>query len=347
MKRGKEIRRKEPRPHQPATKNRGTIALTGSGYKGLSLLRWLENAPEFSRVLFLDHKKPTEVLKKTKFYRLDLTETLADVKLYEILAEEKVDTIIHTALPITPPRNVAWAHELLSVGSMYVCNAAAEAKVRKLILASTADVYGAFPDNPAYITENLVPRGYLKSKFFADKIDAEKQFLKFAKKYPHTVVTILRPATILGPTIQSYKTRYMSRFFVPTVLGFDPLVQFLHEADLLHAFQLAALKDCPGIFNLASKGVMPLSKAIKLIGKIPLPLSLFGLKSLVQLLWFLDISPAPATHLDFLKYSSVLAIERAEQKLGWVPRYTCKETLLEFVGAERLREIRLHEEVPT
>ncbi len=326
-----------------AKKTYPTVALTGSGYKGLSILRWLENSPEFPRVVFLDHKKPTEVLKKTKYYRIDLTETLADVKLYEILAEEKVETLIHTALPITPPRNMARAHELLSVGSMYVCNAAAEAKVRKLILASTADVYGAFPDNPAYITENQTPRGFLKSKFFADKIDAERQFLNFAKKYPQSVVTILRPATILGPKIQSYKTRYLSRWFVPTVLGFDPLVQFLHEDDLLRAFQMVTLRDCPGIFNLASKGVLPLSKAIKLMGKIPLPLSLIGLKSLVQTLWFLDISPAPATHLDFLKYSCVVATDRAEAA-GWTPRYTCKETLLEFVGAERLREIRLQEE---
>ncbi|MFO1462490.1 MAG: NAD-dependent epimerase/dehydratase family protein [bacterium] len=320
-----------------------TVALTGSGFKGLSVLRWLENSPEFPRVIFLDHKKPTEILKKTKFYRVDLTETLADVKLYEILAEEKVDTLIHTALPITPPRNVAWAHELLSVGSMYVCNAAAEAKVRKLILASTADVYGAFPDNPAYITEKQAPRGGLRSKFFADKVDAEKQFLKYAQKYPESVVTILRSATILGPTIQSYKTRYLSRLLVPTVLGFDPLVQFLHESDLLRAFQMVTLKDCPGIFNLAGPGVMPLSKAIKLMGKIPLPLSLIGLKSLVQLLWFLDISPAPATHLEFLKYSCVIATDRAEAA-GWKPQYSCKETLLEFVGAERLREIRLQEE---
>src|SRR5262249_46871651 len=92
------------------------IALTGSGFKGTSFLRWLENSPEFSHVVFLDHKKPTIVLKKTKFYRIDLTETLADVKLYEILAQEGVDTLIHTALPITPPRNMAWAHEFIAVG---------------------------------------------------------------------------------------------------------------------------------------------------------------------------------------------------------------------------------------
>ena len=342
MKRARKKPKSSPKP-SPKTLY-PPVAITGSGFKGMALLRWLENSPEFPRVVFLDYRKPTEVLKKTKFYRIDLTETLADVQLYEILAQEGIETLVHTAMPITPPRNMAWAHELLSVGSVYVCNAAAEAGVRKMILASTADVYGAFPDNPAYLTEDQAPRGGLKSRFLADKIDAERQYLKYSRKYPDSVMTILRPATILGPTIQSYKTRYLQRALVPTVLGYDPLVQFIHEADLFQAFQHAIRKDCPGIFNLASKGVIPLSRAIRLMGKMPLPLSLLGLKTLVQTLWFLDISPAPATHLDFLKYSCLVAWERAEEVMGFAPRYNCKETLLEFVGAQRLRDIRLQEE---
>lgn len=333
-------RKKSPKP---LPKKIGPIALTGSGYKGVSLLRWLDQDPRFSRVIFLDHKKPPQSLKKAQFYRLDLTETLADVHLAEILKKEKIETLIHTAFPITPPHNVALAHEVISVGSMYVCNAAAEAGVHKMILSSTADVYGAFPDNPNYITENQTPRAGLKSRFLADKIDAENQFLRFAKKNPKSVATILRPCTILGPHIKSYKTRYLSRFFVPTVLGFDPLVQFIHEADLLRAFQIATLKDCPGIFNLAGRGVLPLSTAIRTMGKIPVPLSLLGLKSLVQLLWFTGISPAPATHLDFLKYMCVVATDRAEREMGFEPRFSSREALLDFMGAERLREFKLHE----
>jgi len=115
-------KKKEKKMNAPAPM--GPIALTGSGYKGSSLLRWLENDPELPRVIFLDKKKPLQNLQKTKFYRLDLTETLADVQLFEILKKEGIETLVHTALPATPPRNMAVAHELMSVGSMYVCNAA-------------------------------------------------------------------------------------------------------------------------------------------------------------------------------------------------------------------------------
>jgi UDP-glucose 4-epimerase len=328
----------------PEKKKYGTIALTGGGYKGLSLLRWLEEDPAFPKVIFLDYKKPPETLKKTKFYRLDLTETLADVKLAEILKQEKVDTLVHTAFPITPPRSLSRSHELISVGSMYVCNAADAAKVRKLILASTADVYGAFADNPNYLTEKHPARAGLKSRFFADKIDAENRFLKYAKKNPGSVVTILRPATILGPSISSYKTVYFSTFFVPTILGYDPLVQFLHEEDLLRAFKEVIRNDYPGIFNLAGKGIIPLSKAIRLMGKINIPLPLTGLKTLAQILWYLNISPAPASSLEYLKYLWVISIDKAEKEMGFKPQYSCKQALIDFVGAERLRMVKLQDE---
>ncbi len=321
----------------------GTVAVTGSGYKGSALLRWLENDRSIPKAIFLDHKKPSLHLKKTKFYRIDLTETLVDVQLKEIFEKEKVDTLVHTAIPITPPHNVARAHELLSVGSMYICNAAAAAHVRKLILASTAEVYGAFPDNPNYLTEKQSARGGENYQFIADKIDAENRFLVYARKNPGTVVTILRPATILGPHIQSFKTHYLSRLIIPTVLGFDPLVQFIHEKDLLRAFQCVVKKDFPGIFNLASRGVIPLSRAIQLLGKINLPMTLSAMKPLAQLLWYLDISPAPASYLDYLKYMVVMDTEKAEKEMGFAPDYSCKEALMDFVGAERLRDVKLKE----
>lgn len=331
-----------PKTH---TSKKETIALTGSGFKGLKLLEWFENDPRFTKVIYLNHRKPDITLRKSKFYRTDLTETLADVKLAELLKKEKVSTLIHTAIPITPPHNLARAHELISVGSMYLCNAAAAAGVRKLILSSTADVYGAFANNPNYLTENHPTRGGIKSRFLADKIDAEKYFLKYAKDHPKSTVTILRPTTLLGPTIKSFKTRYLSRAIVPTVLGYDPMVQFIHEDDMLNAFKEVVLTDHPGIFNLASRGVIPLSKAIALMGKIRLPLSLLGLRTLVQSLWYLDISPAPANRLDFLKYLSCVSTQKAEKELGFQPRYDCKAALLDFVGAQRLREVKLEDGV--
>jgi UDP-glucose 4-epimerase len=281
-------------------------------------------------------------LRKTRFYKLDLTETLADVTLSEILKKEKVGTLLHAAFPSTPPRNEAMAHELVAIGSFYIYNACAAAGVRKIVMASTTDVYGAFPTNPNFLTEDMPPKGNLQDKLIADKVDAEKQALKYQQKHPGSVITIIRPCTILGPTIDTYKTRYLRRPIVTTMLGFDPLVQFIHEADVINAFVKVIEEDHPGIFNLAGDGVLPLSRVIEICGKFNLKLTQIGFKTLVQLLWFADIAPAPASHVNFLRYLCV-ADNRKIKKMGFMPRYSTKETLLSFVGSERIRQFNLAE----
>src|SRR3989338_6574118 len=147
------------------------IALTGTaGFVGSCLLRELEKDPRYRKIVAIDHRKPPFETKKTKFYRLDVTETLADATLLEIFKKEAVDTVVHAAFPVSPPHDLAWAHELVSVGTMYVLDACAAKKIRKLVMASTTEVYGAHPTNPNFLTEDHPQRGGFKSRFLADKI---------------------------------------------------------------------------------------------------------------------------------------------------------------------------------
>lgn len=322
-----------------------TIALTGTaGFVGSSLLRELENDPRYKRIIAIDFRKPPFETRKTKFYRFDLTETLADSKLLEILEKENVGTVIHTAFPVSPPHDLAWAHELVSVGTMYVLDAcAASKKVRKFIMASTTEVYGAHPTNPNFLSENHPLRGGFKSRFLRDRIEAEVQVQKYSKKHPETVVTILRPCTILGPHIKNYKTSWLQRPVILTVMGYDPLFQSVHEDDVVRAFKMAIDKDYPGVFNIVGDGVIPLSNALKLAGKLTVAIPAPVLYPMTQLAWYLNIFPAPASRLDFLKYILVADGEKAKKTMGFAPQYSTKEALLSFIGAQRLREVHLLE----
>ena len=81
----------------PANK---TIVITGtSSFRGAALLKALENDPQYQSIVAVDYKKPPFQTRKTRFHKLDLTETLADVHLAEILTKEKCDTLIHCAIP--------------------------------------------------------------------------------------------------------------------------------------------------------------------------------------------------------------------------------------------------------
>ncbi len=319
------------------------IAVTGGGFKAKQILQMLDQDHHFNKVISLDFKPSKVQLERTKFYKLDLTENLADIHLAEILKKENIDTLIHTAFPITPPRNLSLAHEIISVGSMYICNAAAAANIKKLMVTTTTDIYGAFADNPNYLTEEHPIRAFRLSSFLKDKCDAEKEFLRFSKKHPETIVTILRPCTIMGPHVDSFKTKYFNLPIIPTILGYDPLMQFIHEDDFIESVRLSLNKNCSGIYNIVGQGVLPLSKIIALSGKFTIPCSFIVLKALVQPLWYLDLLPAPASYINYLKYLCVAAGDKAEQELGFKAKYTTKDAFLSFVGAERLRSVHLVE----
>ena len=313
-----------------------SIAITGtSGFLGRSLLEllWKE---EKHRVVSLDRQPLPRKFSKIAHYNVDLTAADIHKNLLSILKKERCRTLVHAALFSKPPHNLEESHELQSVGTMHLLHAAAKANLHKLILISTTDVYGAFPENPNFLTEEHLPRAHRLSPFLKDKIDAEIQFQNFAKKYPHRVVTILRPATILGPRINNFKTHFLQNPLVPMVLGYDPLFQFVHETDVFRNLQKVLSEDHAGVFNIVGEGVLPLSRAIAIIGKIPLPLPEFLLLPAAATGWYLNVAPTPPDHINFLKYHCIADGEKAKRKLHLKPVYTSQEALLSF-GVRGLR----------
>lgn len=322
-------------------KEESVVIIGCNGFLGKAILKYLETNSRYKKVVAIDRQKPSLTLKKTKYYKLDLTATMADVSLAEILKKENCDVLIHTALPISPMHNEALSHEVIAIGTFYVFNACAAAGVRKIVMSSTSDVYGAFAENPNFLTEDMPTKGYLQNRFLKDKVDAERQAIKYQKKHSEAIVTILRHATILGPTINSFKTRYLRRSVVMTMLGFDPLIQFVHEDDTIRAFKQFVDEDHAGIFNLGADGVLPLSRVIRLLGSINLKLTQTAFKTLVQLLWYADFSPAPASFADFLRYICVVDNTKIKKELNFKFQYTTKEALLSFVEAQRLKDMKL------
>lgn len=322
-----------------ATQNKGCVALLGAtGIIGSRTLKYLESSKKYAKVIVIDHRKPEVPLKKSKFHKLDLTAPMADAQLAEILKKEKCDTLIHTAMPTSPIKNLDYAHELIAIGTYYIFNACHAAGVRKVVMSTTTDVYGAFPTNPNYLTEDMKLNGHRQDRMLADRIDAEKQAMRFQKKNPDAVVTIFRHCTILGPGLDTYKTRYLRRPVVLTMLGYDPLVQFVHVDDLANAFQKLIEKDHAGIYNFAGDGVLPLSRVIELSGSVNMPVTLSVFKNLVQFLWNMDISPAPASWADFLRYLCVADNNKFKDEVGYEPKYSSKHALLDFVKENRVRD---------
>ncbi len=316
------------------------VLLTGtSGFIGSSLLKRLKADSQFERLVAVDIKRPPFKLLKTRFYKIDLTSPRADEMLVEIFSEEKPDIIVHTGFYQRPIEDTTYAHEVNSIGTMHLLSACTEYPVRKLVVGSRTLVYGARFDNPHYMTENHSPRPRLDYEYQLDKVEVERQLLRFWRDNSDTLVTVLRHCTIMGPTVDNCWTRYLSMPVCPTVLGYNPLIQFISEDDAIDAFQLAVNEDFAGVFNIVGRRVIPLSMIFKLANKPRLPLPGLVAENMLRGLWIAKLGPFPPEHLDFLRYHCLADGSRAKEVMGFEAKKTAWEALEEFLEKKRLGRV--------
>jgi UDP-glucose 4-epimerase len=256
-----------------------------------------------------------------------------------------VDTIVHLGVTAEPlaaggrPR----MKEQNVLGTMSLLGAAFHAPdLQRLVFKSTTAVYGSTPGDPAVWTEGMdheTPR----SGFGKDANEVEDDVRSFDRRRPDVAVTILRLANQVGPTVDNPMTRYFQLPVCPTVFGFDPRLQFLHEADTERVLLRAILGPAtPGTFNVAGDGVVLLSQAIRIAGKPPLPIPEPLVASIAELLRrTIDFSPE---QVRFLQYGRVADTGAARAKLGFAAEWSSPGAFEDF-AASRLRRLLTEERV--
>lgn len=252
----------------------------------------------------------------------------------------QVDTVVHLAVMIDSPRDARSIHETDVIGTMNVLvgSAAPSSPVRRLVVKSSAAVYGAGPSDPSFFSEDMANWDRLAGGVTRDLLEMEQLVGEFALRNERCDVTVLR----LGLRVSEGTSlaRYLSLPLVPTFAGFDPRLQLLHEEDAAEAIVRAALGSHPGAFNVAGDGVVLLSQAIAIMGGRPAPvLPPYGRwfsRLAVKALAGVDM---PAHVADSVTYGPVMDCARLAAEFGWRPAYSTRQAMDAFAqgkDAERL-----------
>jgi UDP-glucose 4-epimerase len=301
-----------------------TVAVTGAtGDLGSLLIPRLDADPAVERILSLGPRAPLG--NKVDHRAIDLTRHDAEEDLVEALGDGKVDALYHLAFLHGRVRNGSVAHEVEVIGTMRVLAAVATAKVPRLVVPSLTALYGARPGQPALLTERAPLEGMPESRFIDDKIQVEEQVRLFRERHPNVRVLVLRFAPVLGPNCDNPATRLLRRRRVPTLLGYDPLWQALHEEDAAEALHRALHADVSGEFNIVSTDVLPFSGMVELAGGRTVPLPIPLARTALQALHVAGVATAPTHLLDYLRYSWVADGRRAQTTLGFSPRRSASE----------------------
>jgi UDP-glucose 4-epimerase len=309
------------------------VLITGvSGYWGGQVAAKLAGHPDW-HVIGFDTEPPAEEIKGLDFIQADIRNPMFP----ELLKEERVDTVAHLVFQENLAPSEA-SFDLNVMGTMKVLGACAEAGVRKVILKSSALVYGARPMNSAFLREDAPLQGSRSYGYVRDLVEIEAFCNGFRGQNPDLVLTILRFANIVGPKVRTPFTKFLKEEEAIVLLGFDPMMQVIHEADVVGALDYAVREDLPGIYNVAAEVPMPLWRILGLAGKMPIPVvhpaaymlvSSFGKKY------------APLD-LDYLRYPCVSDLRRMREEMRFVPQYTGPEALREFASHQRKRQVPIN-----
>jgi UDP-glucose 4-epimerase len=303
------------------------ILVTGvATYWGARLAQALEGFEQIEAIIGVDSREPTRELERTEFVKVSNQHSLIE----RIVRAAEIDTVIDTRMVVNSvAASSRAAHENNIIGTMNILAActAAGSPVTKFIFKSSTHYYGSQQDDPAFFTERMRRPHPPGSMLERDIVDAEEAVVEFADRNPEVAVTVLRCANVLGPDVDTNFTRMFAQPVVPMVLGFDPRLQFVHEDDVVHALEHAALNRIEGIFNVAADGVLALSEAISLLGKRALPV-LPPVGNITLLGPLRRFRLAPAEELTSLMRFGRGVDNRLYKATGFDYGYTSRETVI-------------------
>lgn len=254
----------------------------------------------------------------------------------KVILREQVDTVVH--MSVLPPAAAAGgrasAKELNVIGTMQLLAACQQSPdLEHFVLKSSTTVYGSSSRDPAMFSEDMDARRIGAVGFVKDLNEVEGYVRGFARRRPDVRVTTLRTASALGPGLSTPLTAYFKLPVIPTVLGFDPRMQFLNDADLIDAVEHATLHDVAGTFNVAGEGVMMLSQGIRRLGRPALPLPSFAMASVGSAMRQARLVDFSREQISFLTYGRGVDTTRMREVLGFQPSRTTAETFSEFAAS--------------
>jgi nucleoside-diphosphate-sugar epimerase len=306
-----------------------TVAVTGiAGYLGQRVLARLESDSGVDRVVGIDVDEPAGGMPKLEFHQLDVR----DARLGKVLVG--VDYVVHLAFQHDPIRDEARMHSINVDGTANVLEAAAATGVRKIVYPSSATVYGAHADNDFPLTESSPLRANPDFSYAMHKLETERLIDSFRSQHADIVVTVLRVATVFGPSVENFVSRLLEAPRVTTVRGHEPPLQFVHEEDVASAIALGISEDLDGVYNVSADGWLSSEDVVQLSGKKRVELPEAVAFSMAERLWKTGLTTAPPGELHYLMHPWVVDSSKL-RAAGWSPRYTNREALLETMEAHR------------
>jgi UDP-glucose 4-epimerase len=309
------------------------VAITGiAGNLGKALARLLHTE---TQIVGVDRRPYHDKPKDIRHHQVDVRKR----KMEDVFRQHPVEALIHLGIMHDPRMPFSEAHSYNVLGTHKVLDLCVRHGVKKVVVLSSANVYGPLPDNSNFLTEEAPLMAADRYSDVRDLIEVDMYAQSFLWKHPEVETVVLRPVHIVGPTVRNAPSNYLRLERPITVLGFDPIVQLVHEDDACRAMALALRPGVRGVYNVTGPGEVPLSLALKELGRRPVPIPHFLVRALLRRAFDARLTSFPPEEVDHIQYLCAVDGSRALRDLGYAPRYTLRQTIRSVLGADRGPEL--------
>ncbi len=298
-----------------------TVLVTGiSGNLGRAVAKQLHTE---SHVIGLDRRPFAGKPKDVDHFQIDVRKARVE----EVFRRHRIEALIHLGIMHDPRMPFTEAHSFNVLGTQKILELCVRHGVRKAVVLSSANVYGPRPDNSNFLPEESPLMAADRVSDARDLIEVDMWAQSFMWRHPALETVILRPVNIVGPTVRNAPSNYLRLETPLTVLGFDPMVQLIHEEDVSRALVLALRPGLRGVYNVTGPGEVPLSAALRELGRRPIPVPHPLIRPLLRRAFEARLTGFPAGEVDHIQYLCVVDGSRFVRDAGWAPSWSLRDTL--------------------
>jgi len=278
----------------------GSILVTGAGGALAKLV--ISKLQKQNEIVAVDFREKPAFGEEIPCYRVNFTSRSFE----DIFKKHDISGVIHLGRVGVHDASRQSRYNSNVTGTQNLLNHSHKYGVNRVLILSTFFVYGAHAYNPSLLTEEspLLASGLTKD--LVDSVELENLANIYLYKHPELNITILRPCHIAGPGIRNSMSLLLSRQLTPVMVGFSPLMQFLHISDMAEAIMLAFTKNRKGIYNVAPEDWIPYQEALVECGCSRLPVPSLPPFLIHQLSDMLGWRTFPSYLINFLKYPVIL-----------------------------------------
>jgi UDP-glucose 4-epimerase len=300
---------------------RPAVVVTGiSGNLGRTLAKLLHTR---ERIIGIDRRPFPGKPKDVEMYQLDLRKKKAE----DVFRRNDVRAVIHMGIMHDPRMNEEEHHSFNVVGTTRLLEYCAKYGVKKVVVLSSANVYGPSPDNSNFLTEDAPLMAASRFSEVRDLIEVDMLAHGFFWRQPNSQTVILRPVHIVGPNIKNAPSNYLRLKYPWVLAGFDPIVQLIHVEDAARAMIEALRPEARGVYNVVGPGEVPLSAIARELGRSAIPIPHLIARPLLEMMFKYHLASFPPPELDHIQFLCAVDGSRWAKDVGWKPRASMRETI--------------------